>query len=489
MIDIPGAPLTEDEDEDRFHTFQVDDFPKHHEVIFDALQKLADDTLVDEAGEAVRDVMIFAPPGSAKSTVVDVIFAPWFQARKKSQNCIVASYGADLSRKQGRRARQVIRSKAYAALFPDAGLRTDSAAVDDWTLENGGEFMSGGILTGITGNRADLLIIDDPVKNRQDADSETIQKRTLEEYKGSLRTRFRPGMRTVLITTRWNENDLAGSILPEGWDGESGFLKCRDGRTWLVLRIAAECDSADDPCQREIGEYLWEGYQGKENLEPFKVDARTWNALFQGKPSGEEGVYFDISCVQRIAPPPINEMRIIAASDYATKNAGASDPDFSCHIIGGIDYDDVLHLLDVWSRQCKSDVWIAQQIAMGKSWRPIKWGEPDDNIRKATEPFLESEMSRLDVYFHRQKYSVAKDKPTKALTCQARANKRKLAIAPDAPWANEVLRQMQRFPVVAHDDIVDTLAVLAVVAAEVGPPKKPKPKSESSGGGGSFWAG
>ena len=494
MIAIPGAPVSEDEDEDQFHTIQVDDFPKHHDVILDTLQALADDTLTFE-GESVRDVMILAPPGSAKSTLVDVVFAPWAQARKKNQNVILASYGADIARKQGRRARQLILSKGHQALFPNAGLRKDNAAADEWTLENGGEYMAGGILTGITGNRADFLLIDDPVKNREQADSETIQKRTIEEYQDSLRTRARPGMRTVLMTTRWNENDLAGSILPEKWDGESGFLKCRDGRVWLVLRIAAQCDSADDPCGREIGEYLWEGYQGAKHFEPFKAVARTWNALFQGKPSGEEGTYFDTGCVQRVAPPPKSQMRIIAASDYATKNAGEGDPDYSCHIVAGIDKDDVLHLLDVWFRQCKTDVWVAQQIAMAQSWRPIQWGEPDDNIRKAAAPFLEREMSRLDAYFHRVQYSVSKDKPTKALTCQARVAKRKLAIAPDAPWANEVLRQMQKFPVVAHDDIVDTLAVLSVVAAEVGPPKNKDGAYDhgaalgvSGGGGGGFWS-
>lgn len=505
MIDIPGAPMSDAEDEDRFHTFQVEDFPKHHDVILDTLQALADDTLTvsemfgiklseemaPRAGEEVRDVMILAPPGSAKSTITDVVFVPWFQARKKNQNVILASYGADLARKQGRRARQVIRSKGYQALFPNAGLRKDNGAADEWTLDNGGEYMAGGILTGITGNRADLLLIDDPVKGREAADSEAIQKRTIEEYQDSLRTRARPGMRTVLITTRWNENDLAGSVLPEKWDGQSGFMLCRDGRIWLVLRIAAQCDSADDPCGRSIGQYLWEGYQGLKHFEPFKAIARTWNALFQGKPSGEEGIYFDTGCVLRVAPPPKAELRIIAASDYATKNAGSGDPDYSCHIIGGIDKDDVLHVLDVWFRQCKSDVWIAQQIAMAQSWKPVQWGEPDDNIRKSTAPFLEREMSRLNAYFHRVQYSVSKDKPTKALTVQARTNKRKLAISPDAPWANEVLRQMQRFPVVAHDDIVDTLAVLAVVAAEVGPFVAPAGKSlvESMKQKRSPWAG
>jgi hypothetical protein len=468
LTDIPGAPLSDAIDEDRFHTFTVDDLVAHHELLLTRLQELADGELTHD-GAPCRNLMVIMPPGSAKSTYVDVVFVPWFMARKPRQNVILGCYGSDLARRQGRRARQLVRSRGYAALF-DASLSEESSAADEWALSNGSEFMSGGILSGITGNRADALIIDDPVKGRHEADSETVRKRTLEEYQDSLRTRLKPGGITILIQTRWHPEDLCGQILPEGWDGESGFITGRDGESWCVLRIAARCDSADDPIGREIGEYLWPEYLGARHFKPFEAVLRTWSALYQGRPSPGEGIYFDIGQVQRAPPPPAAKMRIIAASDFATKNASdGGKADYTVHGVGGIDEHDVLHLLDVWVRQTTTDVWVSQQIAMARSWRPIEWGEPGDLIRKSVAPHMEREMSRLDAYFHRVEYPNAKDKPTKALVLQARVNKRKFSVGPDAVFANDVLDQMQKFPVAAHDDIVDMLALLAVVAAKIGP--------------------
>src|SRR5690606_65342 len=95
--------------------------------------------------------------------------------------------------------------------------------------------MSGGLLSGITGNRADLVVVDDPVKGRQDAESEVIRKRTIEAFDDDVRTRLKPGGSIIIIQTRWHEEDLAGSILPIGYNGESGLIECRDGQTWEVI--------------------------------------------------------------------------------------------------------------------------------------------------------------------------------------------------------------------------------------------------------------
>ena len=174
--------------------------------------------------------MIFMPPGAAKSTYASVVFPVWFMGRKKRRNVIVATYASDLARKIGRRARSILRQPAYQEVF-GCGLSPESSAADEWALTNENEFMGGGILSGITGNRADLLIIDDPIKGRQQADSETIRKTTREAYQDDLKTRLKPGGRIVLIQTRWHEADLAGSILPEDYDGESGPILCRE--VWI----------------------------------------------------------------------------------------------------------------------------------------------------------------------------------------------------------------------------------------------------------------
>jgi hypothetical protein len=87
--------------------------------------------------------MVLMPPGSAKSTYVDVVFIPWFMARFPRRNVILASYAANIARKQGRRARQLVNSSAFSSLFPGVGLSGHAKAADEWSLTTGGEYMAG----------------------------------------------------------------------------------------------------------------------------------------------------------------------------------------------------------------------------------------------------------------------------------------------------------------------------------------------------------
>lgn len=165
-----------------------------------------------ESGE-IPNLMVLMPPGSAKSTYSDVVFVPWFMSRKARRNVILASYASDIAKKQGRRARQLIQSKSFYNLTGLA-LKDDQKAADEWALSNGSEYMSGGLLSGLTGNRGALGILDDPIKGRRDAESETIRNSTWDAYINDFCSRLIPGAPQVMILTRWHEDDPAGLILP-----------------------------------------------------------------------------------------------------------------------------------------------------------------------------------------------------------------------------------------------------------------------------------
>ncbi len=186
------------------------------------LEKLAD----IERGK-IRRLMGFMPPGSAKSTYAVDVFTPWFLGRQANRSVLVVTYATALAARRGRRARGVTRQPAFAAIL---GVRPDKARASavDWGLDNGSDWMGAGMLAGITGNRADLIVIDDPVKGRAEADSPLIRQRTREEFDDTVRTRLKAGGRIVLIQTRWHEDDLAGSLLPADYDGASGPVLCRD---------------------------------------------------------------------------------------------------------------------------------------------------------------------------------------------------------------------------------------------------------------------
>jgi hypothetical protein len=156
--------------------------------------------------------------------------------------------------------------------------------------------MAAGLLAGITGNRADGVIIDDPVANREQADSATIREKIYSEYIDTAMTRAKPGMWAIIIQTRWHEEDLAGAILPADYAGESGMLDCRDGQRWEVLCIPAEAEREDDVLGRKVGEFLWPEWFPKEHWSTWRDNpraARTWSALYQQRPAPFTGVHFN----------------------------------------------------------------------------------------------------------------------------------------------------------------------------------------------------
>jgi hypothetical protein len=241
--------------------------------------------------------MIFAPPGSTKSTTVSVIGISWAMGRKRNQQIILGSYATGIAAKQSRKVRAIARDPRYTAIWPSKPTLTDDQrAVDDWSMSNGSSLFAAGLLAGITGNRADGLVIDDPVANREQADSPTVREKTYHEYLDTAMTRAKPRMWCELVQTRWHEEDLAGSILPEHYEGESGLIHCRDGQTWDVLCIPAEAEKDDDILGRTKGEFLWPEWFPKEHWSTWRDNPRgkrTWSALFQQRPAPLAGVHFN----------------------------------------------------------------------------------------------------------------------------------------------------------------------------------------------------
>lgn len=267
----------------------------HHYIIMMEIQRCIE--------TARGRLMIFAPPGSAKSTYASVVGTSWALGRRPNQQVILASYGSGIAAKQSRKVRTICKDPRWSSLWNGRPLLAeDQRAVDDWTLTNGSALMSAGLLAGITGNRADGVIIDDPVRNREEADSATIREKIYNEYIDTVMTRAKPKMWCIIIQTRWHEDDLAGSILPAEYSGESGYIKCRDGQTWKVLCIPAEAEREDDPLGRDMHSddwrrrFLWPEWFPREHWSTWRDNpraARTWAALYQQRPAPFSGVHFN----------------------------------------------------------------------------------------------------------------------------------------------------------------------------------------------------
>src|SRR3990167_5894863 len=262
-----------------FVKYSFDDYREswHHKVIFKKLEAV-------ERGE-VRKLMIFVPPRHGKSEICSINFPAWFFGRNPKKSIIASSYNSDLAISFGRKARNIVDSHEYKNLFPGITLAEDSKAAGRWNTNKGGEYTAVGIGGGATGRGADVFIIDDPVKDEQEAESPVIQERNIGWFRSVARTRLAPGGSIVVIQTRWHDKDLAGQILgnEQGWE-------------ILSLPAIAEADDA----HRKKGEALWPTQYPMEELEEIKKSLGTsrFSALYQQSPISEESQVFKRSMFQ-----------------------------------------------------------------------------------------------------------------------------------------------------------------------------------------------
>jgi hypothetical protein len=197
----------------------------HHRLLIDRLERVA-------RGE-IKRLAVFMPPGSAKSTYASILFPPYMMARQPGRSILAVSHTTELAEKWGRSVRNLI--VEHSATL-GVRLSDDSHAAGRWELDNGGEYYAAGVSAAIVGFRADGILIDDPIRSREDADSQHVRDKTWDWYKSELLTRLTPGGWVILIQTRWHEDDLAGRIIAE--------MEC-GGERWEIVSLPAEAEPGD----------------------------------------------------------------------------------------------------------------------------------------------------------------------------------------------------------------------------------------------------
>lgn len=406
-------------------------------------------------------LMIFMPPGSAKSTFASVVFPSYILGRQPGARLIMASYGDDLARKMGRRVRSIIRQSRYRHIW-GAELADESRAAQDFGLTNGSEYMACGILAGVTGNRAHGIIIDDPIKGREQADSPTVRGKTFDAYEDDLKTRLIPGGWIVLIQTRWHEDDLAGRILPEGWGGQSGAILCRDGNTWDVICLQARCEVNDDPLGRVQGAYLWPEWFDRKHWAQFEGNPRTWAALYQQRPAPSEGDLFRPERIVVTDAIPTGT-RLVRAWDLAsTRGAG----DWTVGGALGVMPDGRYLIADIVRlREGPHDVEAAIAATASRDGFEVPIHLPQDpgQAGKAQIAYLAMHLSGFRVHA----LPVTGSKITRAEPFAAQVNAGNVAMV-RAGWNRALIDELTTFPFATHDDQVDALstAFAALIASE-----------------------
>lgn len=391
----------------------------------------------------IQNLMVWMPPGSAKSTYASVLFPAWFLAQDTSKSIIAASHTAELASSFGRRVRNTI-SEHSATLGYD--IASDNAAADRWQVAGGGEYISAGVGGSITGRRADLALIDDPVASRQDADSELKRNRAWEWYLFDLRTRLKPNGRTIIIQTRWHEDDLSGRLIEH------------EAHKWEVLRLPMIAEE-NDQLGREIGEQLWAEWFTDDMVADAKRDERVWSALYQQRPSPETGDYFKKDWLRPTAQiPDVKTLAIYGGSDYAVSEGRG---DYTVHVVIGVDPENRMYLLDLWRGQKDSSVWIDAFCDLVKQWKPLGWAEEAGQIKSSIGSFKMQRMRERQAYVHCDTFSThGGNKSIRAQSIRGRIALNGIYYKHGEPWVNDLISEMMSFPAGKHDDQVDALGLV-----------------------------
>ena len=428
---------------------------RHHMAILQKLEALS-------RGDIDR-LMILAPPGSAKSTYVSTLFPPWFMCQHRGASIIAASHTVELAQRFGRRVRNLIGEHSTTLGY---ALAVDDAAAGRWATDAGGEYFAVGVGGALSGRRADLLLIDDPVKSRIEADSPLISQRIWEWWQTDALTRLKPDGKVVLVQTRWAETDLGGRLEDEMQVG---------GKKWDILRLPMVAE-ADDPLGRAPGEMLWDEWFTADMLAQARRDTRTFSALYQQRPVPATGDYFRAEWLRPVASiPPRDSLRVYGASDYAVTSRGG---DYTVHIVLGIDSDDRLWLLDMWRGQESSDVWVEAFCDLVLQWKPIGWAEETGQIRSGVGPFLAKRQRERRAFVARTEFPTRGDKAVRAQSIRGRMAMSGLHLPADAPWRADLEGELLSFPAGRHDDIADSLGLVGQLLDVMTAPGRTKPPEE-----------
>jgi len=285
--------------------------------------------------EGIGRLIVEMPPRHGKTLTVSRLYPTWHLGRNPDHRVMLVSYGATLAFRNSRAARNLVRLPAYQETFPGVQLARDSSSVESWSLEGyEGGMDALGIGGGATGKGAHLLIIDDPIKNREEAESEVIREKVWDAWQDDLETRLEPGGAVIVMMTRWHVDDLIGRLLSHR------------PNDWTRLRLPALAEEGD-VLGRAVGEPLWPWRYPRERLEEIR-SSRTvysWVSLYQQRPAPREGGLFKYEVIhrhRRQAPPQLK--RIVVAIDPAMSSKRSSDE--TGVVVAGVGYDGHGYVLD-----------------------------------------------------------------------------------------------------------------------------------------------
>lgn len=449
-----------------------------HKDICRRLERFVTDV---EQGKEPR-LLIMLPPRSGKSEIGSRHLPAWALGRHPDWEIIAASHTSSLTMSFSRYNRDLFKDPAYKAVFPDARLDPNSTSVENWNTTSGGGYLAAGIGSGITGRGANILLLDDLVKDLQAADSPTVSEGTWEWYASTAYTRLAPGAGVLGIMTWWSEDDWAGRI--------QAVMATGEGDKFEIVRYPAINEEGDEYILPDdsIVQFPVIGNRPPEGsiltrpkgtaVHParYSTDAmlrikrnlvasgqkRVWQALYQQNPTPDDGLFFTKDMFRYCpALPQQRGCATFQAWDFAISTGTESD--YTVGVTLFQDEQDNLYVADVRRFRSGDSIYIidtildyAQEWSDGKNMPYL--GFEDGQIWKAMQAQFDKRCEERRTYPSYELLKPLTDKLVRAHPLRGRMQTGKVWFLKNAPWLTELFNEMTRFPAGKHDDMVDSMA-------------------------------
>lgn len=418
---------------------------RHHRRLADLLMAIA---------EGYKDrICVNIAPRHGKSMLVSIYFPAWFLGRHPDKKVLMVSHTSDLAVDFGRKVRNLIDTAAYKSVFPTVSLAQDSKSAGRWNTNMGGEYYATGVGSALAGRGADLLLVDDP-HNEQDIinGNYDVFEKAYEWFTYGARTRLMPGGRVAIVQTRWHPDDLTGRMVRDMTQNE-------EADQYEVVEFPA---IFNENTPEESA--LWPEFYDLTALKRTKASMPLfqWNAQYQQNPTAEEGsvVKREWWNTWRNERPPPCEYIIMSLDSAAETNTRA---DFTALTTWGVFMNEETNAYNIILLNS-----IKQRLEFPElkdlAYREWQEWNPDAFIveKKSSGVALYQELRRTGMPV--QEFTPHRGSGDKLARLNSVADiiRTGLAWVPETRWAEEVVEEIAGFPVVSHDDLVDS-SVMALM--------------------------
>lgn len=438
-------------------------------------------------------VAVSVGPQMGKSQVISRAFPAWMAGNDPYANLILGTFNQPKADEEGDHVRAIINGPGYSQVFPDFELRKGGAAKDLLITGKGGRLAFVGRGGSGTGKPADFFIVDDPLKDDIEAQSDSTREEVWRWFNKVSFTRIHSKSAIVCVHTRWHQDDLIGRLCDPEHPERDKLYKGIASR-WTYINLPAVID--DPKLAKALGlklepskdpnvvsmfgtkpiSSLWPGRKDLPLLaEAKQMDPTGFNALYMGKPTPDDGDYFKADWLVEYDEGELPaRLEKYGASDHAvSEKQGRDYTVLGC--VGVCEAENIWVLPDlVWARQ-KTDRTVEDILTLMKAHEPFLWWMESEMISKSFGPFLEKRMHETNVFVPIDEVTVSKDKQTRARAIQGRLAHKKVRFPRFAPWWPDAKQQLLRFPNSANDDFVDWLSHIGL-----GLLKQNRPSTEQS---------